>query len=125
MKISRMLLAALACCALNLAVAQAALAAEDFKGNWTLSASDQPGKVQFGLSHRMHGGSSQSESDWPVSAFQGLDFGVKGKRDVQFTIARDAGRFSCEGYLNNGEGAGIFHFAPDAGFAPAMGALGF
>jgi len=30
MKISRMLLAALACCALNLAVAQSALGAEDF-----------------------------------------------------------------------------------------------
>jgi len=125
MKTSRMLLAALACCALNLAVAQSVLGAEDFKGNWTLSASDQPEKVQFGLSHRMHGGYSQSESDWPVSAFQGLDLGVKGKRDVQFTITRDAGRFSCEGYLNNAEGAGIFHFTPDASYTPAMSALGF
>ena len=125
MKTSRKLFAALVLCVLNLGVAQAALAAEDFKGNWTLSASDQPGKVQFGLSHRMHGGSSQSESDWPVSAFQGLDFGVKGKRDVRFTIARDAGRFSCEGYLKDSEGAGIFHFTPDASYVQSMSALGF
>ena len=125
MKTSRKLFAALVWCALNLGVAQAALAAEDFKGNWTLSASDQPGKVQFGLSHRMHGGSSQSESDWPVSAFQGLDLGIKGKRNVQFTIARDAGRFSCEGYLKDGEGAGVFHFTPDASYVQSMSALGF
>ena len=125
MKTSRKLFAALVLCALNLGVAQSALAAEEFKGNWTLSASDQPGKVQFGLSHRMHGGSSQSESDWPVSVFQGLDLGVKGKRDVQFTIARDAGRFSCEGYLKDSEGAGIFHFTPDASYVQSMSALGF
>ena len=125
MKTSRKLFAALVLCVLNLGVAQAALAAEDFKGNWTLSASDQPGKVQFGLSHRMHGGSSQSESDWPVSAFQGLDLGIKGKRNVQFTIARDAGRFSCEGYLKDGEGAGVFHFTPDASYVQSMNALGF
>jgi len=124
-KTSRKLFAALVLCVLNLGVAQAALAAEDFKGNWTLSASDQPGKVQFGLSHRMPGGSSQSESDWPVSAFQDLDLGIKGKRDVQFTIARDAGRFSCEGYLKDSEGAGIFHFTPEASYVQSMSALGF
>ena len=125
MNTSRTLFAALVLCALNLGVAQSAQAAPEFKGNWTLSASDQPGQVQFGLSHRMQGGYSQSESDWPVSAFQGLDLGVQGKRDVQFTIARDAGRFSCEGYLNNGEGAGVFHFTPDASYVHSMSALGF
>ncbi len=49
----------------------------------------------------------------------------RGKRDVQFAVAREAGRFDCEGYLNNGVGAGVFLFTPDAKFAKAMSDLGF
>ena len=56
---------------------------------------------------------------------QGLDLAVQGKRDVQFAITRDAGRFDCEGYLKDGEGAGIFHFTPDASYVKSMKALGF
>ena len=52
-------------------------AAEDFKGNWTISSSKQAGQVHFGLIHHMHGGNSQHQSDWPVSEFQGLDLAVK------------------------------------------------
>ena len=64
--------------------------------------------------HRMHGGNSHHESDWPASAFAGLDLIERGKRDVQFNVTRDAGRFDCEGYLKDGDGAGIFRFTPDA-----------
>src|SRR2546429_7234681 len=38
---------------------------------------------------------------------------------------RDAGRFECEGFVKDGEGAGIFHFIPDAKYAQEMKALGF
>jgi hypothetical protein len=124
-KSPRTMFAAFLLCALNLGLAQGVLAAEEYKGSWTLMPSREAGQVRFGLNHHMNGGSSQHESDWPVTAFQGLDLGVQGKRDVQFTIARDAGRFSCEGYLKDGEGAGVFHFAPDARYAPSMSALGF
>ena len=48
-------------------------AAEDFKGNWTIMPSSEAGKVHFGLMHRHDGGNSNHESDWPTSAFQGLD----------------------------------------------------
>jgi hypothetical protein len=118
-------LRALVLCTLALAFAQMSYAAEDFKGNWTLAASKEAGHVRLALMHRMHGGSSHHESDWLVSSLQGLDLAARGKRDVQFGIVRDAGRFNCEGYLNNGEGAGLFHFVPDAKFAQAMSALGF
>lgn len=99
--------------------------AEEFKGNWTLSKSEKQGMVQFGLMHRRHGGHMQHESDWPVSTLQGLDLGPAGKRDVQFSITRDAGRFDCEGYLKDGEGAGLFRFTANPRFAADMAALGF
>ena len=110
-------------CALSFS--QPSRAAEDFKGNWTIAPSNEAGQVRFALMHRMHGGSSHHESDWPTSAFQGLDLAARGKRDVHFTITRDAGRFNCEGYLSDGEGAGLFHFALDPKFVQAMSALGF
>jgi len=99
--------------------------AEDFKGNWTISPSTEAGQVQFSLIHRRDGGFSQSESDWPVSEFQGLDLSTAAKHDVKFTISRDAGRFDCEGYVRDGDGAGLFRFTRDAQYTKAMSALGF
>ena len=43
-------------------------------GNWTVSKSDEAGKVEFSLIEHRHGGNSSHESDWPASAFQGVDF---------------------------------------------------
>lgn len=95
------------------------------KGDWTLSHSDEPGKVEFSLiEHHGHGTSSHS-SDWPASAFQGVDFAKPGRQDVHFTITRDAGKLDCEGFLDNGEGAGLFHFSPNADFSREMKDLGF
>ena len=116
---------ALVLCVWTLGFSQVSHTAEDFKGSWTIASSKEPGKVQLALMHRMHGGSSHHESSWPTSAFQGIDLAARGKRDVSFSITRDAGRFNCEGYLNGGEGAGLFHFVLDEKFAQAMGALGF
>jgi hypothetical protein len=111
--------------ALNLAFAPIVQAAEEFKGTWSILSSKHPGKVRLGLAHRMHGGQSQHESDWPVSTLQGLELSGTGKRDVTFRIERAAGRFDCEGYIKDGEGAGIFRFTPDPKFVQAMGDIGF
>jgi hypothetical protein len=54
-----------------------------------------------------------------------VDFSKAGRQDVHFTIARDAGKIDCEGFLNNGEGAGVFHFQPAANYPREMSALGF
>jgi hypothetical protein len=94
-------------------------------GDWTLRKSDQPGKVEFSLIEHHRGGNSSNESDWPIATFQGVDFSKSGRQDVHFTITRDAGRLECEGFLNNGEGAGLFHFQPDANYAREMQSLGF
>jgi hypothetical protein len=102
----------------------AAHASEIQSGSWTMRRSEDPAKVYFGLIQQ-HNGHSQHESDWPIAAFSGLDISKSGRQDVHFTIARDAGRFDCEGYLNNGEGAGVFHFAPDSIYPAEMKTLGF
>jgi len=100
-------------------------AAENRSGDWTIRKSDDAGKVEFSLIEHHHGGTSSHESDWPASSFQGVDFSKAGRQDVHFTIARDAGKIECEGFLNNGEGAGIFHFQPDTNYPREMQALGF
>jgi len=100
-------------------------AAENRSGDWTIRKSDDAGKVEFSLIEHHHGGTSSHESDWPASSFQGVDFSKAGRQDVHFTITRDAGKIECEGFLNNGEGAGIFHFQPDANYPREMSVLGF
>lgn len=100
-------------------------AAENRSGDWTIRKSDEAGKVEFSLIEHHGGGTSSHESDWPASSFPGVDLSKAGRRDVHFTISRDAGKIECEGFLNNGEGAGIFHFQPDANYPRDMQALGF
>jgi hypothetical protein len=100
-------------------------AADVRSGDWTIRHSDEAGEVEFSLIEHHHGGNSNHESDWPMSSFSGVDFSKLGRQDVHFIIARDAGKIDCEGFLNNGEGAGIFHFQPDPNYAAEMRKLGF
>ena len=100
-------------------------AAENRSGDWTIRKSDDAGKVEFSLIEHHGGGTSSHESDWPRSSFPGVDLAKAGREDVHFTISRDAGKIECEGFLNNGEGAGIFHFQPDPNYPRQMQALGF
>ncbi|HLV87185.1 MAG TPA: hypothetical protein VKV39_09440 [Candidatus Sulfotelmatobacter sp.] len=103
----------------------AVVRAEVRSGDWTISKSDIPGKVGFSLIEHHHGGMSSHESDWPASLFPGVDFSKSGRQDVHFTISRDAGKIDCEGFLNDGEGAGVFHFQPDPDYVRQMKDLGF
>ena len=110
---------------LALAVVPTVLGAEQVRGNWSIAPSKQAGMVKFGISHRGDDGQSDNESDWPVSALQGIDLATPGKHDVKFSINREAGRIDAEGFVKDGEGAGIFGFTPDPNYAPAMAKLGF
>lgn len=94
-------------------------------GDWTVSKSDEPGKVEFSLIEHRRGGGSHHDSDWRVSSFQGVDLSKPGRQDVHFTITRDAGKIDCEGFLQDGEGAGLFHFEPDPNYSSQMKAAGF
>ena len=100
--------------------------AQELTGSWTMMPADEPGMVHFTVLRRHErGGTMHSGSDWPVSAFEGLDLATSARHDVTFTVARDAGRLDCDGYLADGEGAGLFRFTPDPSFVRAMSDLGF
>jgi hypothetical protein len=101
------------------------LGSDTQSGDWTIRKSYEPGKVEFSLMDSRGGHHFHSSSDWPVSEFSGLDLSKSGRQDVHFTITRDAGRFECEGYLKDGEGAGLFHFIADPKYAQEMKSLGF
>ena len=45
-------------------------AAEVHNGDWTISKSETPGKVEFSLIEHHHGGMSNHQSDWPASSFR-------------------------------------------------------
>lgn len=107
-----------------LAFAGIAHAADETRGSWTISKSDEPGKVMFGLMQGPPHHRWNSESDWALTAFTGLDLSPT-KHDVKFAVVRDAGRFDCAGYLENGEGAGTFQFTANPEFLRGMSALGF
>jgi hypothetical protein len=111
--------------ALSLLLAARIARADEFNGTWTIRPSEEPGQVYFGLAHHRNGGSSQNESDWAIGEFLGLDLATRDRHDVTFSIARDAGRFECEGFIKQGEGAGVFHFTPNPGYGKEMAALGF
>lgn len=100
-------------------------AAEPLRGSWTVMPSKEPGMVEFGLSYRDGGSHSMHESDWPVSALQGIDLATPGRHDVRFTVKREAGRIDAEGYISGGEGAGPLRFEPDPNYPAAMERIGF
>src|SRR5215470_6113562 len=102
-----------------------ALRGQTQSGDWTIRHSDEPGKVEFSLMNSRAGHHFHSSSDWPASDLVGLDLSKPGRQEAHFTITRDAGKFDCEGYVKDGEGAGLFHFVPDAKYAQEMKALGF
>src|SRR5580700_8590022 len=101
------------------------LAADSERGDWTLSRSDLPGVVRFSVIQSNHNGTFQSSSDWRTSEFQGLDLSQSGRHEVRSTVSRDAGRFECDGFLDDGEGAGLFHFFANPQYPAEMAALGF
>src|SRR5258707_6732136 len=102
-----------------------ALGGETQSGDWTIRRSDTPGRVEFSLMDSRAGHQFHHSSDWPWSDFSGLDFSKSGRQEVHFTISRDAGKFECEGFLQDGEGAGLFHFVADAKYPQEMKSLGF
>jgi hypothetical protein len=125
MKLIKHGILALAFCAMALGLAQAARAADELKGTWSIERSKEAGQVHFGLRQRTDRYNNNIEMDQPVTAFTGLDLATPGRHDVNFAMVRDAGRLDCEGYVKDGEGAGTFRFTPDAKYAAAMNAIGF
>jgi hypothetical protein len=92
-------------------------------GDWTIRRSDVPGRVEFSLMDSRGGHHFHYSSEWPASDFSGLDLSKTGRQEVHFAISRDAGKFECQGFVEDGEGAGLFHFTADAKYPQEMKSL--
>ena len=95
-------------------------------GEWALGRSENADRVLFSL----QGGAGEhhhfnTSSDWSKTDFHGIDWSAAGKHDVHFTVDRDAGKLTCEGFLKDGEGAGLFQFGPNPRYRAEMTSLGF
>src|SRR6201982_2530004 len=102
-----------------------ALGGEAQSGDWAIRRSDIPRKVEFSLMDSRADHYFHTSSEWPASDFTGVDFSKAGREEVHFTISRDAGKFECEGFLHDGEGAGLFHFTADPKYQQEIKSLGF
>src|SRR5579859_1555419 len=98
----------------------AASYAQQLTGSWSAQATDHAGKVQmtFVREHNTH------SSEWSLAELKGFDFASGGRRDVQFAIDRDAGRFEADGSASASTAAGSFRFIPASGYAGEMRKLG-
>src|ERR1700682_6038406 len=101
-----------------------ALGGEGQSGDWTIRRSDAPGKVEFSLMDSRAGHQFHHSSDWPASDFSGVDFSKRGRQGDHCTLARGSGKFDCEGFLQDGEGAGLFHFLAEPKYSQEMKSLG-
>jgi hypothetical protein len=112
-------------CGLIITASLPLLSAQTRTGEWTLSRSDNRAKVRFSLQSSENGNHFNTSSDWNANDLRGIDWSTSGKHDVHFTIPRDAGTIECEGFLKNGEGAGLFTFNPNPRYSSEMQSLGF
>ena len=95
-------------------------------GEWTLRPGHSPGHVHFSMSMSWPGGgNSHTSSDVPEGEFDGLDLSASGRREVRFSIVRDAGRLDFDGLMDGRRGSGFFQFTPDPNYVVRMEQLGF
>ncbi len=104
-----------------LAQAQAA----ELAGTWSLWAKSSS-IVDLRFAHHDEGSTWEWWSPQQLSDLHGLTAQQLGapKAIVQFTLARGAGSFVCQGTLTRGDGSGAFTFVPDPGFAKALSERG-
>ncbi len=104
-------------------------------GQWFAEVSTRkPGKMYFSFQRRSDKNGEHynmmSSRDMPLSEFQGLPADVAAitgapKTSVNFSIAREAGTFQCEGVFNEGKGVGFWTLTPNPKFISAMRERGY
>lgn len=98
----------------------------DQRGEWTMGPGESADTVTFSVHYtRDANHDNSSSSAWRKENFVGLDFTGNTKRNVHFSIKRDAGTLDCEGLFEATEGAGLFTFHPHPEYARQMAAMGF
>jgi uncharacterized protein (UPF0335 family) len=109
--------------------ASAQTSQKEIKGEWTAEFDRaKPGEIYFNFQRRSTGGGFSMNSDnLALGELQGLtpDAVSSTKTNVNFTIVREAGTFSCEGFFSNGKGAGFWTLAPSDKFISALRSRGY
>src|SRR5262245_42994577 len=91
--------------------------AQDITGTWAIQQLPVTDKVQLSL-HVVQGvkGTFNNSSAFDITQLRGLSAAQMAAplgTVARFEIVREAGVFSCEGFLKAGGGAGTFVFRPD------------
>ncbi|HEY0101648.1 MAG TPA: hypothetical protein VGB76_22165 [Pyrinomonadaceae bacterium] len=85
-------------------------------------------EVQFTVIRRSErGGQHNSSNGVPLSELQGLtrQQATGARTEVNFRIVREAGTFQCEGFFQEGRGAGHWTLTPNQSFVSAMRGRGY
>lgn len=101
----------------------------EITGEWIAELkSNKPNEIYFMFQRRSEkGGLNMTSDNIALSEFQGLtvDAITSAKKNVNFSIVREAGIFVCEGYFNRGRGVGFWTLTPNEKFVSAMRARGY
>ena len=102
----------------------ATVSAEDIRGAWTATTSDEDaGKIHFQL-NRKH---SNNGRTMRIADFTGLStsqINATTQTPVLFALGREAGTIQFEGVFKAGLGAGQFNFSPNRSYLDSVRALG-
>lgn len=108
-----------------------AAAAEEsqLSGEWTAEIDrSKPAEIHMTFHRRSEkGGFSMSGDTIALNEMKGLtaEIAFSPKTRVTFSLVREAGTFACEGFFNQGRGAGFWTFTPNQSFVSAMNGRGY
>jgi len=101
----------------------------DTSGEWfVLMKANKPGEIHMTFHRQREKGSLIMTSvDIALDELKGLtpDAESSVKVEVNFSIAREAGTFACEGSFRQGKGAGFWTFTPNPSFVSAARSRGY
>jgi hypothetical protein len=110
-------------------ISQAQTSAKTIAGEWTAGTDrSNPGEINFTFQYRYEkDGFTMNSRNLPLSQMQGLPAtALSGaKMMVNFNIVREAGTFYCEGFFNEGRGAGLWTLKPNEKFISEMRSRGY
>jgi len=101
-----------------------ALGGEGQSGDWTMAALRCSGEGGVFLNEIPAPGIISLQFRLAGERFFGTGFSKSGRQEFFYDRAGRR-KFECEGFLQDGEGAGLFHFAAEPRYSQEMKSLGF
>ena len=102
----------------------ATVSAEEIRGAWTATTSDEDaGKIHFQL-NRKHSNNGRTMRIADFTGLSSSQITAATQTPVLFALGREAGTIQFEGVFKGGLGAGQFSFSPNRAFLDSVRALG-